>query len=97
MPKPSKAWRIALQREETRRLKHEINSDTPSQLTESLVVETKVFVIALFFTLIFFYRFHNLVTLTLVHLFHFSLVILVFHLAFTLSTCYSTNDSYELL
>ena len=45
----------------------------------------------------FFYRFLNLVTNTLVHLFHFSLVILVFHLAFTLSTCYSTNDFHELL
>lgn len=43
MPKPSKARRITLQREETRRLEREINLDTPSQLTESPVVETKVF------------------------------------------------------
>ena len=41
--------------------------------------------------------FLNLVTHTLAHLFHSSLAILVFHPAFTLSTCYSTNDSYELL
>ena len=50
-----------------------------------------------YFSRSFFARFHNLVTHTLVHLFHSSLVIPVFHLAFTLSTCYSTHDSHELL
>ena len=50
-----------------------------------------------YFSHSFFARFLNLVTYTLVHLFHYSLVIPAFHLAFTLSTCYSTNDSHELL
>ena len=50
-----------------------------------------------YFSRSFFDRFLNLVTHTLVHLSRFSLVILVIHLAFTLSTCYSTNDSHELL
>ena len=46
-----------------------------------------------YFSHSFFDRFLNLAPHTLVHLLHFSLVILVFHLAFLLST----NDSHELL
>ena len=50
-----------------------------------------------YFSRSFFVRFLNLVTHTLVYSFRLSLVIPVFHLAFMLSTCYSTNDSHELL
>ena len=45
----------------------------------------------------FFARLLNLVTHTPIHFFHFSSATLVFHLAFMLSTCYSTNDSHESL
>ena len=50
-----------------------------------------------YFSLSFFADLLNLVTHTLVPLFHFYLVILVFHLAFMLSTCYLINDFHELL
>ena len=43
----------------------------------------------------FFNHFLNLVTHTLVHLFHFTPAIFAFHLAFMLSTCITTNDSHE--
>ena len=42
-------------------------------------------------------RFLNLVTFTLVHSFHFSLVIIAFHLVFVLSLCYPIHDSHKLL
>ena len=50
-----------------------------------------------YFSRSFFARFLNLVTHTLVHLFHFTPAIFAFHLVFVLSTGYSTNDSHELL
>ena len=50
-----------------------------------------------YFSRSFFARFLNLVTHTLVHLFHFTPAIFAFHLVFMLSTCYSTNDSHKLL
>ena len=50
-----------------------------------------------YFSRSFFARFLNLVTHTLVQFSHSPLINFVFHLVFTLSTCYSTNDSHELL
>ena len=50
-----------------------------------------------YFSRSFFDRLLNLVTHTLVHFFHVTPVILVFHLVFMISTCYSTNDFHELL
>ena len=50
-----------------------------------------------YFSRSFYACFLNLFAFTLVHLSYFSLVIIVFYLAFVLSICYLTHDSYELL
>ena len=57
----------------------------------------KYFLSSCYFSRSFFAHFLNLVTHMLVHFFHFSLAILVFHFAFMLSTCYPINDSHETL
>ena len=78
----------------------------PGVNQSSLAKESKVVALAhlifsalssRYFSRSFFACFLNLVTHTLVYFFHCSSVILVFHLAFMLSTCYPINDSNELL